>query len=414
MAINRRVNKSHVHRFLLGLSMLSIFIGTISAEAATYYVATTGSDSGTGTQAQPFRSIAKGLSNMTAGDTLYIRGGTYNERINSNSQTIPTGSSWTDAPIISGYPGETAVLAVGGAGELINLPHAYIKYVSFENLVLDGLTTIDNVISLGSSGAHHVRFKNCEVRNAGHIGVFFHGSFNIFTGGQVHHVGNVSLYPRPTNRHYGFYVGGSDNLVENAHIHHTNDYGIHNYHGISLSSRNVYRNLTLHNTSLLYDSGAAIIASRSDSVMIYNNILYGNTGHGILAGAQGSNTRIYNNTVYGGAQTGIYVEPGATGTDVRNNIAYGNGTTQILGLGVGTVLSNNLITDPRFVNSSAYDFSIQTGSPAIDAGITLSQIQTDFRGAPRPQGRAYDIGAYEAGASTDTTPPNPPQIVTVN
>jgi parallel beta-helix repeat protein len=381
------------------------------SEAATYYVATSGSDSAAGSLAQPFRSIAKGLSSMGAGDTLYIRGGTYNERINSNSQTIPTGNSWTDAPIISGYPGETAVLAVGGAGELINLPHAYIKYVSFENLVLDGLTTIDNVISLGSSGAHHVRFKNCEVKNAGHIGVFFHGSFNIFTGGQVHHIGNVSLYPRPSNRHYGFYVGGSDNLIENARIHHTNDYGIHNYHGITLSSRNIYRNLTLHDTSLLYDSGAAIIASRSDSVLIYNNVLYGNTGHGILAGSQGSNTRIYNNTVYGGAQTGIYVEPGASGTDVRNNIAYGNGTTQILGLGVGTVLANNLITNPRFVNSAAFDFNIQAGSPAIDAGVALSQVQTDFKGTARPQGGAYDIGAYESGGSADSTPPSPPRNV---
>jgi len=411
MAIHRRVKTSHVHRFLLGLSILSVFIGTISVEAATYYVATNGSDSGSGTQAQPFRSIAKGLSAMAAGDTLYIRGGTYNEKINSNAQTIPVGTSWTNAPVISGYPGETAILAVGGASELINLPHAYIQYVSFENLVLDGLTTTNNVISLGSSGAHHVRFKNCEVRNAGHIGVFFHGSFNIFTGGKVHHVGNVSVFPRPSNRHYGFYVGGSDNLIENAQIHHTNDYGIHNYHGTGISSRNVYRNLTMYATSLLYDAGAAIIASRSDSVLIYNNVLYGNTGHGILTGSLASNTRVYNNTVYGGSQTGIYVEPGATGTDVRNNIAYGNASTQILGLGVGTVLTNNLITNPRFVNPTAFDFNLQSGSPAIDAGVTLGPVQVDFKSTPRPQGAAYDIGAYESGGSTDTTPPNPPRNV---
>lgn len=411
MAMKRRINKSHAHLFAWGLSILSIFGGITGADATTYYVATSGSDTGAGTLAQPFRSIAKGMSIMAAGDTLYIRAGTYNEKINSNSQTIPVGTSWGDAPIISGYPGETVVLAVGGASELINLPHAYIQYVSFENLVLDGLSTTDNVISLGSSGAHHVRFKNCEVKNAGHIGVFFHGSFNIFTGGQVHHIGNVSIFPRPTNRHYGFYVGGSDNLIEYTRIHHTNDYGIHNYHGINLSSRNVYRNLTMHETSLLYDAGAAIIASRSDSVLIYNNILYGNTGHGILAGSVASNTRIYNNTVYGGAQTGIYVEPGATGTDVRNNIAYGNASTQILGLGVGTNMANNLITNPRFVNPTAFDFNIQSGSPAIDAGVTLSLVQVDFKSTPRPQGGAYDIGAFEVGGSTDTVPPSPPKNV---
>ncbi len=114
-----------------------------------------------------------------------------------------------------------------------------------------------------------------------------------------------------------------------------------------------------------------------------------------MAGARGSNTRIYNNTIYGGAQTGIYVEPGATSTDVRNNIAYANGTTQILGLGVATVLSNNLITNPRFVNPLVFDFNLQTGSPAIDTGITLGQVTVDFKNTPRPQGAAYDIGAYE-------------------
>ena len=152
---------------------------------------------------------------------------------------------------------------------------------------------------------------------------------------------------------------GTDNLIENVEIHHTNDYGIHNYSGYAtLSSRNVYRNLTLHHTSLLYEAGAAIIASRSDSVTAYNNILYNNTGHGIVVGGQGTNTRIYNNTVYGGSQTGIYLEPGSTSADVRNNIAYANATTQILDLGVGTTLSNNLTNNPALRECSRHLTSI--------------------------------------------------------
>jgi hypothetical protein len=47
---------------------------------ATYYVATTGSDSsGTGTIGNPWKSWQKGFSSLTAGDTLYIRGGTYTD-----------------------------------------------------------------------------------------------------------------------------------------------------------------------------------------------------------------------------------------------------------------------------------------------------------------------------------------------
>jgi len=51
---------------------------------------------------------------------------------------------------------------------------------------------------------------------------------------------------------------------------------------------------------------------------------------------------------------------------------------------------------PMFVSSSTpYDFHLQSGSPAIDAGLTLSQVPYDFDGTARPQGSAYDIGAYE-------------------
>ncbi len=49
--------------------------------AATYYVATNGSDANTGTLSAPFRHIGYGLSRIWAGDTLLIRGGTYDEYV---------------------------------------------------------------------------------------------------------------------------------------------------------------------------------------------------------------------------------------------------------------------------------------------------------------------------------------------
>lgn len=38
------------------------------------------------------------------------------------------------------------------------------------------------------------------------------------------------------------------------------------------------------------------------------------------------------------------------------------------------------------------------GSSAIDAGTTVEEISTDQRGAPRPYGDSFDIGAYEYGS----------------
>jgi hypothetical protein len=59
-------------------------------------------------------------------------------------------------------------------------------------------------------------------------------------------------------------------------------------------------------------------------------------------------------------------------------------------------VSNNLDnTDPQFVNAAAFNFALLAGSPAIDAGVTLSYVTNDFLGTSRPQGAAYDIGAFE-------------------
>lgn len=60
---------------LVALACLSVPIR--SAQAATYYVATTGSDSNAGTLSAPFKSITKATSVAVSGDTVYVRGGTY-------------------------------------------------------------------------------------------------------------------------------------------------------------------------------------------------------------------------------------------------------------------------------------------------------------------------------------------------
>jgi hypothetical protein len=43
--------------------------------------------------------------------------------------------------------------------------------------------------------------------------------------------------------------------------------------------------------------------------------------------------------------------------------------------------------------------ALKQGSPAIDAGITIAGLTSDARGALRPQGAAFDSGAYESAFS---------------
>ena len=55
-----------------------------------------------------------------------------------------------------------------------------------------------------------------------------------------------------------------------------------------------------------------------------------------------------------------------------------------------------------FVNPATYDLRLRTGAPAIDRGAAVATVTADIRGAARPSGAAWDIGAYE-GASAATT-----------
>ena len=77
------------------------------AQAATYYVATTGNDSAAGTEeALPFRTIQRAASLMRAGDTCLIRGGIYRETV-----TLAHSGS-TGAPIIfEAYQNERVIIS---------------------------------------------------------------------------------------------------------------------------------------------------------------------------------------------------------------------------------------------------------------------------------------------------------------
>ena len=397
------------HLVMLPLYALFIFIGVVTVDAATYYVATGGNDAvscATATNiSTPRRTIRQGINCMAAEDILYIRGGTYAESISS----VPSGTSYADAPLITSYPGETATLnlpSTVNSSIIIDLEGGF-QYVIFKDLVLDGGYTGMKV----AFGAHHIKFNNIETKNAFHQGIQIGiDSYNIWIRGGKYHDAAYRDVAVPAG--YPLYVGGHDHLIENIDVYGSNSYCIHIYDSNIPPQRVILRNSHFHDCALTTPTSAAILA-KGDNHQIYNNIVYNSRGHGIITYGS-TNAKCYNNTVYGGAQTGIYIYPGSTNTDVRNNIAYGNATTQILNEGTGTILSKNLTSDPRFVNAAAHNFNLQTSSPAINIGDFLSQVTTDIAQTPRPQGGAYDIGAYEVGTGSDSVSPNSPVGLRVN
>lgn len=103
------------------LSLLLLF-GTL-AHGATLYVSTTGTDGGAGTLGDPL-SLTKALSNSspaTAGDTIYVRGGTYlGNGTGANAQWSAQLVAPSNNPIIiRNYPGERATLDVTNEGSQV-------------------------------------------------------------------------------------------------------------------------------------------------------------------------------------------------------------------------------------------------------------------------------------------------------
>ena len=410
------------------LSMFLVFIAVIPAQASIYYVATDGNDANSGSELQPFKTIKKGISAIKSGDTLYVRGGIYPEQINSNSQTIPTGTSWQDAPVISAFSGETVILQPGGGSEVINLSRSNIQYVIFSGLVLDA-SNLQRSCSSGygcsygigaTNGAHHVRFAKIEIKNAAGSGVLItRGSSSIATAFEfiecnVHHNGSES-------RDHGFYFTTSGNRVRNCKIHHNTGWGIHIYTGnpAVTADNNTVEGNEIYSNAMLSASAPGILIDNGSYNLVFNNIVRGNkngiqVGTPFASGVTVSGTKIYNNTIYNNMPgVGIDIFASSSQTDVKNNIVYKNGGA-ILDKGISTVSSNNMFSDPRFLDEMNGNFKLQQGSPAINQGILLGQVPYDFANVIRPQLGAHDLGAYEySSTGADTTPPVAPQNVRV-
>ena len=332
-----------VHQLALSATMITgLLLGGVlsprAATATTYYVATNGHDAAPGTREQPFRTITQGLASLRAGDTLYIRGGTYTEGIDSNYQRIPTGTSWSDAPLIAAFPGETVVLAPGGGGDIINLPNASDHYIVFDGLVVDGTGASGSVLSVGAVGAHHIRFQNMHMKNSYGPIVWLWGSYTEVLNSKI----------SDSQRAFGVYMVGNNNVIDGNEIYNNAGYAVHIYDP-RFPNPSTDNHIVSNNT--MYNNGfgrweAAITVGTGSDCLVYNNIIHDNFG-GIDVYKYGTNEQIDSNTLYNNGW-GIAIFESNRGVVVRNNIVHQDGIatgSAINDRGVGTILENNTIIE---------------------------------------------------------------------
>ncbi len=128
-----RISQTGPRWSLAFLLILFSSITLLAQDGATFYVSTSGNNSNPGTLSQPWKTIQHAANTATAGATVYVLGGVYNESVNfPNSGTA-------GAPItFESYPGQTAIidgtgLTASGIQGLVNITNqSYLTIRGFE------------------------------------------------------------------------------------------------------------------------------------------------------------------------------------------------------------------------------------------------------------------------------------------
>jgi parallel beta helix pectate lyase-like protein len=406
-------------RYVVAIVMALLWWGetpaVVGAAGTTYVVATTGSDSNPCSSAAPCRTISKGVSKLRAGDTLLLKSGTYTGPVNFAPSA--SGTAETNRTVVRLSPGaRVTILGAVGFGN-------GAQYITLDgsdgSLVVDGQQTQELCVAC-LDGANFIRLKNVEIMRGVEHGIYGSGRSLEFINLNVHDNGKnaAGVWCHNMSRGYchGLYFASPATstdtvLIDGGSYHHNEAAGLHMY---------AY-NVTVRGAKVYANGGHGIWNIQGSRIKLYNNLIYNNgsindgaQGVGIFlgdSGAQVSNNTLYNNRV------GILNL--AQNQQYLNNIAYGNRDANLDGNGCVTCSANlcnslgggcTVQGNPQFVNAAAGDFHLQAGSPAINAGVAVSDVTTDVDHTPQPRGRRPDIGAYQYGGSPSTTPMGPRRI----
>jgi hypothetical protein len=412
--------------------LASVLVQAVAAHAATYYVATTGSNANTCAQAKaqntPLLTIPAGVKCLAGGDTLIIKAGTY---VGQEIKNPPAGSL-SAYTVIKGDPsGIRPVLDPIGESPTSQRGFycdngAACAYIEIQHLEIT--TAFDSIKLNGSSALgypHHINIIDNVLHDTINTAFFCSTSDTGYLGGDHLIQGNEFYKIGIGTPNYGpgmntIYNPGNRTIVEKNVFHNLPD-------GIAIWHSKKYIQNVIVRSNVFYDIGRTSIdtwqqGSRGFAAIqvsvpggghqFYNNIIYRSGDEPQFAGIRinpiwnavdTTTIQIYNNTIYDLKNANAYairVVPITGGPHfVKNNIAY------LAGAGIaGGIQSNNLTADPSFANQAGGDFRLLSRSDAIDKGVAT--VPTDFAGIRRPQGAGNDIGAYEAGDGSNPLPPN--------
>ncbi len=441
-------------RFTLIIVFLFTLTNTIFAN--TYFVATNGDDANAGTEIQAWKTIQKAATTLVAGDTVFVKAGTYNERvIVQNSGTL------TDNIVFSNYQNETVTIdgtAISWGNswnglfdltdksyiqligfKIINADYAGIWLENSNHIIIQDNYTYDTFSSgIGVWNSSHIIIKNNEVELACNDGeqecITIANSSNCdIVNNNVHDNGlgteggegidikagshDVNVYQNEVhhlNNRLGIYADAWDlhtyniNIYQNT-IHHCTETGL----AVASENGGLIENVNIYNNLIYYNQyGGIELGSWSDigfpgvkpieHIKIINNTCSMNGeyndgwGYGIVIDNPNAKDILIRNNICSDNSAQMAIQQIESGAIVDHNLLYGNNTAS------GTLFgSDSIVENPLFVDATNYNFHLLENSAAIDNGSSENAPDFDFDNHNRPTGMGIDIGAFEYNSNSN-------------
>lgn len=447
-------------RYVALLSGCVLFCA-VQIQAATYYVATNGSDSNSGTESSPWASIAYAATRINDGDTVRVKPGTYYETGNVKIRD-------DDVIFMADDPNNRPTIDFQ---DRYNASGNFVEAYNCNDGLWDGI----NILNAGANGRGAFEatnwnstdnptpitgwtIRNCTIQYAHNAAIKIRHCNNVLIENvDMLDCAQMNADRKNTNNHPHILLGAFADYVtvRNCKILRGHGEGVGPYNSAGnwvienceIADNyviNVYVDTQEGNTTvrnnLIYNTGYYVAGGTSnqvadgirvanevsdyggwgafydpsqylvENVNIYNNVIINCRG-GIAIfryawlGQQGPfelhNSLIANNTIVGtvdGAK-GIRVTAPGTNTIVRDNIVYNTG-----GLEFDNSVNdyNNYTSDPGFVDGTGFvaeNYRLTQNSPCIDNASSNTLFTTDYWGTARPQGSGWDVGAHEFALS---------------
>ncbi|MGB9123447.1 MAG: choice-of-anchor D domain-containing protein [Candidatus Angelobacter sp.] len=404
-----------------------------------FFVAPGGSDANAGSFTAPWATVKHAKNSAQAGDIIYLTNGVNETGLDGSSATLAiakSGSSGLPIAMIA-YPGASATI-----GSATGQPYGVRTTATSSYWVLAGINLRGAFSALTVANSSNWRVLGSDISCPNGSGT---GACVEFSGGQnlvlyrnhIHDNGSTTSTSIKLYQAVQFESGANRIDVGWNEIANTRSCRALQFYSDTTPLFNIkVRNNVIHDSRCDGINFATIDPSQG-AVMAYNNVIY-RAGTGPAPGGIESNyacinvggsglaaVQITGNTLYdcgrranadsGAVSASVAVSltdnivdaiAGETYTAPDSSLANFSGKNNLFfGAGATPSFSTaSLNADPKFVDVTNSNFQLQSGSPAVDAGAN-DGISRDIIQAPRPQGAAYDIGAYEYTGTVTQPPP---------